>query len=354
MQEIKPLTSMRGIFALWVFGYHLVRLAPTSLPDPFGAFGRGYLGVDFFFLLSGFILAAVYGQRFAQDAKSSDYLAFLICRFGRMFPLHIAVLVPCVLVAWLVGHPYSPVQVAEETALIQRWPFVHGIFQSINGPSWSISTEWLANILFPVFAAVFVAAPTWISVLAAAVSVLVVGALASHHGGSLDLSLANTWAPVLRCFAEFGLGMSIYRWRRLVPSSDVSGAALLALLGLVIMLRLPDLVVVAVMVPIIATLASNQAGLQKGLSGTWFHTLGELSYSIYLVHLPILTAIASLVSRTDLSPFAKLGIFVGSGLGLTFAISVMTHRWIEVPARDYSKAHARRFRTPLNLLFTGR
>jgi peptidoglycan/LPS O-acetylase OafA/YrhL len=57
MKEIRALTSLRGIFALWVLAYHFVMLAPVPIHDPSGLAAKGYLGVDFFFLLSGFILA---------------------------------------------------------------------------------------------------------------------------------------------------------------------------------------------------------------------------------------------------------------------------------------------------------
>ncbi len=116
--------------------------------------GERLSGVDFFFLLSGFILATVYGARFSGPLNLREWVRFLVRRAGRLFPLNIAVIAVCVPIAYIAGRVYSPLQIAQELTLIQRWPVVTSNFQAINGPAWSISTEWLANIAFPGFVAI--------------------------------------------------------------------------------------------------------------------------------------------------------------------------------------------------------
>jgi peptidoglycan/LPS O-acetylase OafA/YrhL len=341
MNEIKSLTSLRGIFAMWVLAYHLIKLAPFPLPDLAGLLAKGYLGVDFFFLLSGFILASVYAGRFVGDIRLDQSLAFLISRFGRLFPLHLVIISACVFSAWFFDRAYSPIQVVQESLLIQRWPFVHALFHGINGPSWSISTEWLANILFPVFVALMIAGSRLVAGATGAVSVLVIVLLSWRHDWSLDRSTVDNSGPLLRCFAEFALGMLIYRCRQIGLSTDLAAFAWIAALVTAICLHLPDPVVVLVMMPVILAAAANRQRAQRVLTVGWLHQSGELSYSIYLVHLPIITALNWGIARLYISGSTAAVIYVIAAICLTFGVSIFTFRWVEGPARDYSKHLAR-------------
>src|SRR5258708_12529385 len=91
--EIRPLTSIRGIAAMGVVMYHFqgnfgdkFYLDSTTL-----VFSRGYLWVDFFFLLSGFILSHVHAEDFARGL--TPYRTFLFKRIARVYPLHVTTLV---------------------------------------------------------------------------------------------------------------------------------------------------------------------------------------------------------------------------------------------------------------------
>lgn len=329
MKEIKALTSLRGIFGLWVLSYHTLALAPGALRDPFGLVHRGYLGVDFFFLLSGLVLARSYGTRFKDGFDGRYYARFLIRRAGRLFPLHLAVTAVCVLVAWIYGAPYSPWQVTSEALLIHRWGVFHAQFSAINGPAWSISTEWAANLLFPIFVAITLSCSTRFAALTMLLGFAVVSYLALAHGGSLDISLANTFSPLARCFAEFTLGMLVYRWREKRPERDklamVVGVAFVA----AFLLAAPDILLVALFAVIVAV-ADIAGPAGRLFSIPPLHWLGELSYSIYLVHLPVLTAVRYL----HLPPTA----FALVGFAVTITLSIATYHLIERPGRDWSKS----------------
>lgn len=91
-REVRFLTPLRGIAALLVAVFHgLKRL--ENLGEAVGEhtafFERGYLWVDLFFLLSGFVLAHVYADRFAGSINLRSYLSFLRIRFARIYPLHL-------------------------------------------------------------------------------------------------------------------------------------------------------------------------------------------------------------------------------------------------------------------------
>ena len=334
MSEIKALTSMRGIFALWVLSYHLVVLSGSHHVNPGGFFGKGYLGVDFFFLLSGFVLAGAYGGEFGAWPSVRRYFGFLISRFGRIYPLHIAVTAVCVFVAWRVGHHHSPRQVITEAALVHRWPFVPGIYEAINGPAWSISCEILANIAFPFFALLLLASYGFVASIFGLSALMGVAALGYENHGSLDLTLANTFSPTIRSFCEFAAGMLIFRWRRMTIDSDWIVAGFAGAVAVSILAGLPDPITIAMMILLILTVAGNSHAVANCLGWRPLHLLGELSFSIYLIQLPLIVAVQHFVGSSKL-----VAAIVLPG---TLALSLLTHRFIEMPARDRSKRFAAR------------
>src|SRR5215469_14862557 len=93
--EIAALTSLRGVAAVGVLLLHFRnQFGPTINPDRFTHFFvRSYLFVDFFFILSGFVIALSYGSMFSRGINLRDYIAFLIKRLARIYPLHIVLLV---------------------------------------------------------------------------------------------------------------------------------------------------------------------------------------------------------------------------------------------------------------------
>lgn len=332
MGEIKALTSLRGIFALWVVAYHLaVWPHPAAHLYP-RFFEKGYLGVDFFFILSGFVLAGSHAGKFGLWPSWRQYLDFMVRRIGRMYPLHLLVTAVCVGAAWGFGKPYSPYQVATESMLIHRWPFVPAIFQAINGPAWSISSEMLANALFPVFAFATIAGGRAIAAATSAAALAGICLLGLSHHGSLNLTLAQTLAPTIRCFCEFSFGMLAYRLRALPIHADWAVAALALAAAAALSLGEPDPVIVILMLPIILAISGNHARARVWLSIKPLHDLGELSFSIYLVHFPLIVAIQHFVPNR--------GTVALLSVAATFLVSLVTYRWVEVSARDWSKRFA--------------
>ena len=88
-QDLKPLTSLRFIAAFWVLLYHFKDHLGLDL-GRFGLVAHGYLGVDLFFTLSGFILAHVYLT--GLEAGEFGYGGFLKNRIARVYPMHLAAL----------------------------------------------------------------------------------------------------------------------------------------------------------------------------------------------------------------------------------------------------------------------
>ena len=99
-RQLASLTPLRGIAALWVVLFHFCRYFPAVHPERYtGAVYKGYLAVDLFFVLSGFVITHVYQEGFARAVTGWRYRNFLVARVARVYPLHLAVLLPFVATA---------------------------------------------------------------------------------------------------------------------------------------------------------------------------------------------------------------------------------------------------------------
>jgi peptidoglycan/LPS O-acetylase OafA/YrhL len=103
-EQLASLTPLRGIAALWVVVFHYCRHFPAVHPDHYtGAIYKGYLAVDLFFMLSGFVISHVYHRVFARRATGRHYRDFLKARVARIYPLHLTVLLLFVATALAEG-----------------------------------------------------------------------------------------------------------------------------------------------------------------------------------------------------------------------------------------------------------
>lgn len=162
--EIKALTGLRIIAAVWVVLFHfrpLLRLASPDLSDALApVLDRGAQGVDLFFILSGFVLTWNYLERMGESFSARATVHFLWLRLARVWPIYLVTLHLALL--WViftlhVGHVptedlsrFNAISYVRQVLLVQLWfePFFDG--SSWDGPAWSISAEWLAYLLFAV------------------------------------------------------------------------------------------------------------------------------------------------------------------------------------------------------------
>src|SRR3569832_1237739 len=152
-EHLKPLTSMRFFAAMWVVLYHYW---PNLDPHTPALVSKGYLGVELFFVLSGFILCHVYLQGAGEGRFK--YGSFPWARLARVYPLHLATLLG--VGAMAVGAAAVGIQHHNDIAnwsvlpanllLVHAWGFAKAA--AWNHPSWSISAEWFAYLTFPAFA----------------------------------------------------------------------------------------------------------------------------------------------------------------------------------------------------------
>jgi len=147
---LNNLTGLRFYAAFFVFLYHFFPVYTTIPKIEF--FEIGFLGVDIFFILSGFILTYVYYTKFfVNKLTGRDYWSFIVKRFAKIYPLHFIItllFIPVTYIGKYLFHQDS-LNIYPDT-LIQNFLMIHSwdttMHLSWNFPSWSISAEWFAYL----------------------------------------------------------------------------------------------------------------------------------------------------------------------------------------------------------------
>lgn len=347
-KDIRALTSLRFFAAMWVVLFHFWPNLSGTMP---ALVGKGYLGVELFFTLSGFILSHVYLDSVGDGGFR--YFGFLWARLARVYPLHLATLAG-------VGIMALAAQAAGRAidANILSWPslpanllMVHawGLAPAAgwNHPSWSISAEWFAYLTFPAFAwaALRLINRPWLAVAAALAALAALYAVFERLSG-FSLTHATIAWGALRIVPCFALGCAINLLWRSNPlrsprsagfGAFFSGAAIL----LCAQIAAPDTLLVALFGALILSLASlSSAGKNSG-GGRLFVYLGEISYSIYMICIPWKLLFVNGVSTVFGFDKAHLPL----GVWIVFVVSViplaaLSYQLIERPARGLMRRWA--------------
>jgi len=348
-QTIRQLTSLRFFAAFWVVLFHYwpkldVAFVPTFVE-------KGYLGVELFFILSGFILCHVY--RTSVEEHRFRYGSFLWARLARVYPLHLATLVGLGLVAGaasIAGFAVDSNIVSWEALpanllLVQAWGFAP--VAGWNHPSWSISAEWFAYLTFPLFAWTVLRLQARPLLLAAGTALAMVGLYAGFEAAAgFPLTQATINWGALRIVPCFAYGCALHALWRARPARD----ARLALLGAAFSGALvvaaaafgaPDSIIVIALGALIFTLARMaQAGSQLFGNPT-LEYLGEISYSVYMICVP--WKIVFVNGATKLfklnSEQLPLPLWIVFLLGV-IPLAAASYHLIERPARSRMKGWA--------------
>lgn len=357
------LDSLRGVCACMVVLLHVVTpgyISSSTLVT------HGFLFVDFFFVLSGFVIGSSYGTRLIEGFSIGRFMGL---RLGRVYPLHLVMLLAflafeiffaVVLPGFANRQPFvgsfSPAAFVQSLFLVQI--FFGPDATPWNGPSWSIAAEIWTYLVFalilrfahralvPIAIAMAIAAPIYLAMMTDRyINVF-------HHGA------------FVRCLFGFALGMIGWRLTVWVQAISLSKAAdhlveigvVIATVALICAAGAGPLSLAAPFMFFLAVLVfSRERGLVSGLLKRGpFVLVGTLSYSIYMIHgflyyrfVNVLSQIAKRTGSDIIHTEGGHNAIGGSPLfgdamsllflALVIAASYVSYRLVEKPGQDWSR-----------------
>lgn len=318
------LDGMRGLVALLVAGYHFSEACSWKLIP------QGYLAVDFFFLLSGFVIALQYGGKLGDTLSVRR---FMTLRIIRLYPLHMFGLAVGVLVFWTWKGPSHILPGSTAPTLLMNTLMLPTPFNALlfpfNGAQWSIFVEVVVNFIFAL-ALYRLRSPMLLSVAL----IGVIGLLLTVHAPFFfDLGWAwpNLVGGLFRALFAFPTGMIVARLMR-GRARDRSPIAILACIALLALMFAPvprdlqvayEFATVLVAFPMILLAGVRYEPFEWQM--TPFAFLGDISYAVYAIHKPLVVI--------------AIGIGPHTGMGLSLyligicALAALVSRFYDAPIR---------------------
>jgi peptidoglycan/LPS O-acetylase OafA/YrhL len=319
------LDSLRGFAALYVVSFHMLPFWP------------GWLMVDFFFALSGFVLSHAY----LYSGRDTSGLQFVFHRLARLYPLHVFALFFFIFSYVVREHSFPTYADGTLYTFLQQLTLTHSIGmhttdQPWNGPSWSVSVEFWVSILF--FFLVKRSTPSIYLFIISAVCLLVIY---NKSDNGLLVVTENFFGIInsglLRCVCSFLCGVLTYRaylalkssegLLRRVPWTFMEILSLLAVAFIILARRNSvsdiDMFAPPVFMMLILVFAFDHGWISRMLKRTIY--LGKISYSIYLNHVPVIGLLMVLDIK---GPFFLPAVYV-----VTLIVSHFSYQYIEKPCR---------------------
>lgn len=348
--KLNQLAGLRGICAWWVVFFHSMALM-QNIPAPVKSLmSHGYLAVDLFFLLSGFVIYLNYHASLVKNFPRS-VSRFYWNRFTRIYPLHF-VMLGGYLLLFCAFYFFSSTGAAPESytlsAFVQSFFLVHmwvGADLTWNVPSWSISSEWFVYLFFPAmaFALNHYRNRTAWHLLAALLLAGVLHWIYAHNAiDSLGSDIPRM--ALIRTMLEFLMGVqvgSLYvhhrafleKWRYAALAGLIAACAAYAGLAL------PDHAIIpAAFALLIAYLSVGTSPLHALLSNKVLVYLGEISYSTYMVHY----FVYDLLKAGFMSNAHSINqLYVWLSFGVVLLLSVVLHHAVDSPSQKYFRKLAK-------------
>lgn len=354
--KILELESIRGIAALLVVVNHIPQWATFPLGLQF--IRNGYLMVDLFFVLSGFVIYRNYATKLQNPA---DLLRFQFLRFGRLYPVHLLFLALFLLLEvlkyFINGHSsfkttaIQPFSVNTAPALIQQLFLAQAVGPTgnaltFNAPAWSISVEFYTYLFFGI-----------IVLLIGRYKVPVMGLLAVTAIYAVTGSTeGNGYSELLRCLSGFFVGCSVGELTAQMGRTISEFWSILAFLALSTFVCLkkgpifgPSIYILSAC--LIWSIVCGRIGtLRRALKSGPFIWLGSISYSLYMSHWLVIYSIDEFLRRvfhfpSDINhvlmiPEAEAAVFSFVAIGACLLCAFTVYKYVENPFRLRSRHFA--------------
>lgn len=349
------LEALRGVAACLIILFH----SPFHYREkPFGFVSNSYLFVDFFFILSGFVMALSYSSRINEGMPFKSYL---ILRLGRIYPLHIFMLI--VWLAYILfkqtlfGMGFGETDLFEENhigSFMSQIFLVNSVgiynYSSWNSVAWSIGAEFFAYMFFYFASLTFDKNKTLL--VPVIISAMAYGMIVSLNRPSLDISYDYGF---LRCLGAFYLGVFTNRFTRFSEiqkcfERHILEFEVVCISAIVLFVSYAEqyffmtgFVIIAFVLCIYIFSAANSGLFGKMLLSRPLQVVGQRSYSIYMAHPLIVVTIGDIFQyilkyKMD-SPWGAqsfvMNLFI---VAATIGISKYTYSYIEVFFRNKSRS----------------
>jgi peptidoglycan/LPS O-acetylase OafA/YrhL len=365
---IPSMTGIRGVAAVWVLLFHASqgagKIFGLPLLEKIPVIRFGCLGVDLFFMLSGFILMYAHGRDF-QVLRKDSFIRFARLRFTRVYPLNAAVLLLiAAFVAFQPGYvawarsPEGGVSYGGSSAfsagaflrtlfLATRW-FLPGT-GDWNQPVWSLSLEVLGYILFP-FMAFYAMRISRRWVLIALASLSLIGSFVILMRFAFECEIAQI--AVVRMLACFVTGVAMFRLWKLTPVFGRRSATWITTLATVGILArdLPpfrhmvtrgNIQFEFLFAALLYGLAFERGFICKLLSSRSIVFLGEISFPLYLTHVAPLLWLRYFMQTNSarFSPVEKSLSLLCWAIGC-MVVATLLHYFVEMPFHAWGRRWA--------------
>ena len=330
--RFEALDGLRGIAAFVVVLHHVeLLLLPGS-----ARLLHGYLSVDFFFALSGFVIAGAYERRILDGLTLRDYFTL---RLKRFYPLIATGIVLGYLVtiwgAFPVPRPTARL-VAQLLFIPAMWSAYYPLFM-LNGVQWSLLVELVVNMIHAASARWLTTRRLAIVVAVSAILLFVVAYV--HRTLGVGWALLNLEGGFVRGIFGFATGVLIYRLHRAgrLPRIQVPWPLLAAALpALVVVASLPwvawrwyaDPILVLVAMPALVWLGAVKP--LDGVTARWAFHAGALSYPIYAIQDPVLHLASLYVVPLPTDPLRMTAVIAGV-ITLVVVTAWLAMRFIDQP-----------------------
>lgn len=345
--DIRSLTGVRGVAAVLIVLYHFGNV-PLLGPGtaPYYRVPHGYLAVDLFFMLSGYVMAYVYRDAFAV-APWRHYLDFLAKRVARLYPAYLVIAALYVVKA-LLGLS------GDALTYFRPWDWLGNLLmltgwglhvQPIVGVSWAASAELGSYLVLPPLLVVFIRRGPLLAALgciAALAAVVVVAMSGLGSAGPLDVTNGDSMLPLLRAVAGFAIGLGIFRVAHHVDrlSVMVQDGLVAALTGAIVVVGIAvhhDLPIYLLFIPFVALLSRDGRLAQALYGNRLVYHLGLISYSIYLLHQLLLSFAVEAARALGATPWAYAAC-VTVALAVVWLLAWLSYELVEMPGRRWLAA----------------
>ncbi len=313
------LDGLRGAAALMVVWYHVFEGFAFAEGSAIDVFNHGHLGVDFFFMLSGFVISYAYDSRWQADSKNRLSMGnFFKRRLIRLHPMLIMGAIIGFITFFIQGGvkwdgtstPFSWTIIALVLTMlfIPAYPGAgydvrgNGEMYSLNGPSWSLFFEYIGNILYALI--IRRLGNKALAVLTALLGIAWVWFVATDVSGydmigiGWTLDSANFFGGLLRMMFPFSLGMLMARnfkpykipgifWISIAVLFALFSVPAFAKSGSISVNGIYELCCIMIVFPAIVWLAASGSTTDV-ISTKVCKFLGDISYPLYIVHYPVM------------------------------------------------------------------